>query len=236
MDNKVSDAGNLNKAIEIKRSGFDTKVHASVMKPEIDKMLLEGKKPREVANWLSVNAPDSDNPSEYSIENYYMRYLIPEMKMKKDPRVEKLIKSVNDEFDIVFEMIALYRDQMSRISMDRKHEINVNKMFPHLKEEMKIALDILKSLSDLMLEMGILNRVPTVVENYSAGILKVEKVSEEDIRNIVDEYAKLTAIRQNIELQKGGPIEGKIVGERTEENIGSGVDGLLHGGDSGVQE
>lgn len=86
-------------------------------------------------------------------------------------------KEVEEAVDEVKEMEALYRLQMQRIAIDSELEKNLGKLMPSMTSEIKEARQILESVSNMKMEMGLNDRAPTKHEFN----VEVDEVLESDL-------------------------------------------------------
>jgi len=205
MSRAISDRKNLLEAQKLKASGFPTKIHASPHKDLIVKWLLDSRfSSRIIVNELKKVCGNEEctegHPSDRAIDNYKIKYLPNEVRdLGRVGIVDEIIEKIKNEFDPVYELMELYREQVYRISLDRKHEDSVKKLFPHLKDEYTVALNILKELTQVMFDIGALQKRPTVAElNVNFGGT-IESPGPEGVAILIEEYQRITRIISNRE-------------------------------------
>lgn len=107
---RPTDLTNLQKAKDVKESGYATLVHASPHKDKIDDMLINKRwPPRVVVNELYKIDPDGKHPSYKSVENYRDKYIDAETAIRVGPDIKEKYIGAMGEFDVYLETLTLYK-------------------------------------------------------------------------------------------------------------------------------
>jgi hypothetical protein len=96
-------------------------------------------------------------------------------------------KEVEEGLDELKELESLYRIQLSRVNIDLKTEQQIKKLLPSMTSEIKEARQILESVANLKLELGLNERVP---QKHEVNV-EVDEVSEQELsKNFGNESVK----------------------------------------------
>lgn len=135
---------NLEKAREIRQSRYQTKIHASPHKEEIDKMIVDNRwSSRMVVKELERKYPNEDHPSDRAIDNYRTKYLPEEIlkNARSSQLTEELREKIVNQFDPAMEGLILW--SFSRRMMDKAQDMLDKTPVPP-----KFAIDLSKTLND----------------------------------------------------------------------------------------
>jgi len=136
---------------------------------------------------------------------------------KRFPDVyDKAKEAVEEGIDELKELEELYRIQMHRIGVDFATEKGIKKLLPSMTAEIREARQLLETMANLKLEMGVLGRVPrgvdlnveveaTLTEDIAAkfGSGDVQKVlgdpeSRRKVMGVVERFLKLPAASEEV--------------------------------------
>jgi hypothetical protein len=115
---------------------------------------------------------------------YRYKSSLPPAEIVKEPPVyvqkaiEKMTRGVNE----IEELEKLYLLQLRRISIDADTESKINKLFSSTGGEIKIAADLLNSMMEKKMELGILSKAPEQLEvtgNFGVSNLLSEDTDEQ---------------------------------------------------------
>jgi hypothetical protein len=99
---------------------------------------------------------------------------------KRFPEVfDQAKEAVVQGIDELKELEELYRIQMHRVSVDFATEKGIGKLMPSMTAEIREARNLLESMANLKMEMGVLSRAPKGVD-VSVGV-EVEATLSEDL-------------------------------------------------------
>jgi hypothetical protein len=99
---------------------------------------------------------------------------------KRFPEVYDAAKEKMDKgIDEVTELEELYRIQMHRISTDFATEKKIGKLLPSMTSEIKEARQLLESIANLKMEMGLSSRAPHKHEHAVAVGVEVDGIPDE---------------------------------------------------------
>ena len=129
---------------------------------------------------------------------------------KNLPQYEKAAIAVADGIDEIHELEELFRIQLERLNIDVAHEKKLNKLFASTTSEVKEARQLLETLAQLKMDLGIHHRMPqehsvsvegqveaTVVDEdkYSPKVKKVldSPESRRRVQGLVDRFLQLGA-------------------------------------------
>lgn len=106
---------------------------------------------------------------------------------KRFPEVFDQAKArVERGIDVLAELEELYRIQMNRVSIDFATEKGIKKLMPSMTGEVREARQILESIAELELELGVLKRTPKEASVHVSGEVEAT-VSGEVLAQFGDE-------------------------------------------------
>lgn len=153
---------------------------------EFDKKVKAGIALEEVGRWLQEDMFQQMDIKRESLVRKLYRYKasLPPAEIVKEPPVyvqkaiEKMTRGVNE----IEELEKLYLLQLKRISIDAETEAKINKLFSSTGGEIKIAADLLNSMMEKKMELGILSKAPEQLEvtgNFGVSHLLSEDTDEQ---------------------------------------------------------
>lgn len=153
---------------------------------EFDKKVKAGIALEEVGRWLQEDMFQQMDIKRESLVRKLYRYKssLPPAEIVKEPPVyvqkaiEKMTRGVNE----IEELEKLYLLQLKRISIDAETESKINKLFSSTGGEIKIAADLLNSMMEKKMELGILSKAPEQLEvtgNFGVSNLLSEDTDEQ---------------------------------------------------------
>lgn len=149
------------------------------------------------------------------------------------PSHQKRVKAITKDFNVLEELIGLYDIQMERIGIDLRSERNINKLFPTMHKEVKQAKDILSSIAQIRMDMGLDQRhlghldvssvnLHAVAEAHGDAVARVLKnpKSTSRVMGVLDKIQSLTA-KEAIEsaMGAGGVID--VTPDEVEDGAGT---------------
>jgi hypothetical protein len=153
---------------------------------EFDKKVKAGIALEEVGRWLQEDMFQQMDIKRDSLVRKLYRYKssLPPADIVKEPpiyvqkAIEKMTRGVNE----IDELEKLYLLQLRRISIDADTESKINKLFSSTGGEIKIAADLLNSMMEKKMELGILSKAPEQLEvtgNFGVSNLLSEDTDEQ---------------------------------------------------------
>lgn len=153
---------------------------------EFDKKVKAGIALEEVGRWLQEDMFQQMDIKRDSLVRKLYRYKasLPPAEIVKEPpiyvqkAIEKMTRGVNE----IEELEKLYLLQLRRISIDADTESKINKLFSSTGGEIKIAADLLNSMMEKKMELGILSKAPEQLEvtgNFGVSNLLSEDTDEQ---------------------------------------------------------
>jgi len=143
-------------------------------------MLLEGDPLAQVARYVQEEHGECTDISAEAMARALKRYRshIPNTAfVQRAPHVvQEAVAELRDGLDEVQELEDLYRIQMERLQIDLKNEKNIGKLLPSMTREVKQAREILISLAQLKIDLGLAK--PNVAPEETTLTL-VEKATED---------------------------------------------------------
>ena len=135
---------------------------------EFDKKVKAGIALEEVGRWLQEDMFQQTGIKRESLVRKLYRYKasLPPADIVKEPPVyvQKAIEKMSRGVKEIDELEKLYLLQLRRISIDAETESKINKLFSSTGHEIRIAADLLNSMMQKKMELGILNKAPEQVE------------------------------------------------------------------------
>ena len=149
---------------------------------EFDKKVKAGIALEEIGRWLQEDMFQQMDIKLESLVRKLYRYKssLPPAEIVKEPPVyvqkaiEKMARGVNE----IEELEKLYLLQLKRISIDAETESKINKLFSSTGGEIKIAADLLNSMLQKKMELGIMRKAPEQLE--VTGSFGVSNLLSED--------------------------------------------------------
>lgn len=184
---------------------------------EVYARLCDGWSMREVARFIQEERQEYKEISRGGLEKMLQDFRsneIPaaDLVKKRFPEVYDTAKEeVENGIDEVRELEELYRIQMHRISTDFKTEKTIGKLLPSMTSEIKEARQLLESLSNLKMELGLASRAPQkhehdmrvgvsveaadgLAEHFNSDAVKevlTDPESRHRVSNVIDRFLKL---------------------------------------------
>jgi hypothetical protein len=158
---------------------------------EVYKRICAGWPLAQVARFIQEERTEYTTISRHGLEQQLaeFRKTMPpgDLVQKRFPDVfDKAKEAVEDGIDELHELEELYRIQMTRIGVDYATEKGIKKLMPSMTAEIREARQLLETISNLKLELGILNRAPKESNVTVTGELEAT-VSGEPIAQFGDE-------------------------------------------------
>ena len=149
---------------------------------EFDKKVKAGIALEEIGRWLQEDMFQQTDIKRESLVRKLYRYKasLPPAEIVKEPpiyiqkAIEKMARGVNE----IEELEKLYLLQLKRISIDAETEAKINKLFSSTGGEIKIAADLLNSMMQKKMELGIMSKAPEQLE--VTGSFGVSNLLSED--------------------------------------------------------
>ena len=146
---------------------------------EFDKKVKAGIALEEVGRWLQEDMFQQVGIKRESLVRKLYRYKssLPPVDIVKEPPVyvQRAIEKMSRGVKEIDELEKLYLLQLRRISIDAETESKINKLFSSTGPEIRIAADLLNSMMQKKMELGLVKRAAEQVEvsgNFGvAGIL-----------------------------------------------------------------
>ena len=153
---------------------------------EFDKKVKAGIALEEIARWLQEDMFQQTDIKRESLVRKLYRYKasLPPAEIVREPpiyiqkAIEKMARGVNE----IEELEKLYLLQLKRISIDAETEAKINKLFSSTGVEIKIAADLLNSMMQKKMELGIMSKAPEqleVIGNFGVSHLLSEDMDEQ---------------------------------------------------------
>ena len=153
---------------------------------EFDKKVKAGIALEEVGRWLQEDMFQQMDIKRDSLVRKLYRYKssLPPADIVKEPPiyVQKAIERMTRGVNEIDELEKLYLLQLRRISIDADTESKINKLFSSTGGEIKIAADLLNSMMEKKMELGILSKAPEQLEvtgNFGVSNLLSEDTDEQ---------------------------------------------------------
>jgi len=140
---------------------------------DVYKRLCEGWAPSEVARYIQQERGECTDISSTGLTQQLSKFRasLPAAKLvqKRFPEIIAAAKQeIFEGIDELKELEDLYRLQMRRIHIDTENEKKINKLMPSMTGEIREARQILESVANIKMELGISQRAPTV--DVSVGV------------------------------------------------------------------
>lgn len=150
---------------------------------------------------------------EYLLREFRKTIPAGDLVAKRFPEVfEDAMERVGEGLNELDELQELYRIQMHRIGIDFRTETKINKLMPSMTSEIREARQLLESIAELKMDMGVNNRAPTqhqvnvdgqveatlsadLVDKFPDGVKKVLENPEQRrrVQGLVDRFMSLGA-------------------------------------------
>lgn len=132
---------------------------------EVHKRICGGWPASELARFIQDERHELQSSSKTSLEHLLrdFRTTLPagDLVAKRFPEVfEEAKEAIEYGLDELAELEELYRLQMHRVGIDFKTETKINKLLPSMTSEIREARQILESIAELKLDLGIHQRAP----------------------------------------------------------------------------
>jgi hypothetical protein len=149
---------------------------------EMTKKVKAGIALEEIARWLQEDMFQQTGIKQESLARKLFRYKasLPPAELVKEPPVyvQKAIEKMSRGIKEIDELEKLYLLQLRRISIDAETESKINKLFSSTGHEIRVAADLLNSMMQKKMELGILSKRPEQLE--VTGNLGVTGLISED--------------------------------------------------------
>ena len=149
---------------------------------EFDKKVKAGIALEEVGRWLQEDMFQQMDIKRESLVRKLYRYKasLPPAAIVKEPPVyvQKAIEKMTRGINEIDELEKLYLLQLKRISIDAETESKINKLFRSTGGEIRIAADLLNSMMQKKMELGIMSKAPEQLE--VTGSFGVSNLLSED--------------------------------------------------------
>jgi hypothetical protein len=210
MTRLLSDAKNLLEALEIKKSGYATKIHASPHKKEVDLWIMDFHwSSRHIVNELKRLYPNENHPSDRGIDNYRNKYLPKEFargtrmtKYSEEIR-EKLIK----EFDPAVEAKELWVKTRNALDVAMKVMEKTSVPPKFLIDLLKVCGENLVKCYEIYKSLGLVSNVPTEI-----SITEKRVYDPEELKSRFNKLLEITRQLEGINKEGVGTVEGTNVG------------------------
>lgn len=208
-----------------RESGFQ-KLRAMKCFPEVHERICDGWPISEVATFVQEKRGEYTDAKHITLMTQLQRY---RDSLPKSDLVKKLIPKyfvnamheVEEEVDELIEFTRLYRIQMERIGIDLQTERNINKLFPTMTQEMRVAREILAEIAELKMDLGvnqrhlgtvdveaqILGAVAARYEGTEIGKVLENPKSRGRLRTIAEHALSLS--KRGIEIDTGELVSGE---------------------------
>lgn len=145
---------------------------------EFHKKVKAGIAIEEIARWLQEDMLQQTAIKRDSLVRKLFRYKgsLPPAELLRDPPVylQRAIEKMHRGINEIEELEKLYLFQLRRISIDAETETKINKLFGSTGHEIRIAMDLLNSMVQKKMELGIMSKVPdqlSVSGNFSSTLV-----------------------------------------------------------------
>jgi hypothetical protein len=149
---------------------------------EMDKKVKAGIALEEIARWLQEDMFQQVEIKRESLVRKLFRYKasLPPAELVREPPVyvQRAIEKMNRGIKEIDELEKLYLLQLRRISIDAETEAKINKLFSSTGNEIRIAADLLNSMMQKKMELGLLSKRPEQLE-LSGNIGMTGLISED---------------------------------------------------------
>lgn len=149
---------------------------------EMTKKVKAGIALEEIARWLQEDMFQQTGIKRESLTRKLFRFKasLPPAELVKEPPVyvQRAIEKMSRGIKEIDELEKLYLLQLRRISIDAETESKINKLFGSTGHEIRIAADLLNSMMQKKMELGILSKRPEQLE--VTGNLGVTGLVSED--------------------------------------------------------
>ena len=179
---------------------------------EVMKRLKDGLPLRELAAYIQDDCEEYTHVKRDSLLTILQefRVTIPKAQLiskRLAPVFHKAADRVRKGVDEIEELEKLYAMQMGRIEIDSKNEKNIRKLLPTMPTEMKVATEILKTIAQLKMDLGLTTRHLGKVEVDARVLSEVQErytnptlmqvlsnpESRQRLLSIADQFRSLTA-------------------------------------------
>ena len=151
---------------------------------EVHQKLIEGWALTAVAKWIQEDRNESVDIGRDSLVTMLQRYrdsIPPGQLAQKIPEViHAAVEKLEEGLDELKELEDLYRIQKARIAIDFGHEKKLNKLMATTGQEVRVAREILTSIADLKMDLGVNTR----------HLGQVDAEVKVDVEEVKDSYAK----------------------------------------------
>lgn len=147
-----------------------------------DEKIKAGIAVEEIARWLQDDMLQQTGIQRDSLVRKLYRYKasLPPASLVHEPPVyiQKAIEKMKRGVNEIEELEKLYLMQLRRISIDAETESKINKLFSGTGNEIRIAADLLNTMLNRKMELGIMTKAPEQFE--VSGNLGITNVLSED--------------------------------------------------------
>ena len=146
-----------------KRSNSFAKLRALDCFDEVHRLLVSGWTPKKVAEFIQEERHEYTDVSLISLASTLQRYraTIPSAEMVKSRMpecFESAAQRVSEGLNELEELWLLYGIQMERVAIEYENERTIRKLFPSMTQEVRAAREILTSIAQLKMDLGLNER------------------------------------------------------------------------------
>lgn len=130
---------------------------------EVHEKLLDGWTTQDIVRFVQTERGEATDISEQALHQRIREYrddlppaLLASRRMSQ--YIGNAVERVRQGIDELAELENLYRLQMERVNIDFTHEKNMKKLLPSVTQEIRTAREILGSIADLKMDLGLNNR------------------------------------------------------------------------------
>jgi len=146
---------------------------------EVHQHILEGWPVSKVAEWVQEERKEYTEASREGLTSMLRKYRdsIPPAQLIRDQIPRKFIhaaEQVDESLDELSELERLYMLQMDRIGLEMKTERAIGKLFPSMTQEIRTAREILSTIAELKMDLGVNSRKIGRLDVNAELVAKVE--------------------------------------------------------------
>lgn len=199
-----------------RNTGFN-KLRALRCFPEVHDRVCKGWPLSDVARYIQDDCEEYTDAVHSTLAKVLQNYRdsIPPAERAKYalPKSHRdAIAEVEEDIDEIREMIKTYREQDERVQIDRKVEKSIGKLLPTMTQEMRVKMEMLKTIVNTKMDLGLHERHLGTVDieaNLIAGV--DQKYAGTDVSTVLSDPKKrrrlLSIAEHAMAISKKGSLD-----------------------------
>lgn len=216
----------------VSRLGGFGKLRALECFPEVHDRICKGWPLAQVASYIQDECGEYRDAEQVTLikvlQNYRESLPSGERAQHVLPKSQRdAIEKIEEELDEIKALTKLYRRQEERLEIDGQVEKNIGKLLPTMTQEIRVTVEVLKTIAQLKMDMGIhtrhlgtvdvearlLQEVDSKYEGTEVGTVLRDPKKRRRLLNIAEHALSLS--KRNVEMDESDPYvpepEGELV-------------------------